>query len=94
MDGEIQARAQKAAGSWRPPGWVASQEETARALLRAESARDKARVAVAPHEEGKVSLPASVRNARCADLIGGARAGELLERFIERHRRSANGVIR
>ena len=64
-----------------------------RALLRAESACDKAHMTVTPYEERKVSLPESVRGAKYADTIGGARARDLLERFVERRRRSPEEIV-
>jgi len=82
----------EAVHSWPAPDRDVTQEEAARALLRAESVYDKAHVTVTPYEEGKVSLPGSVRDSRYADTIGGARARDLLERFIERHRRSPEEV--
>ncbi|CAK0856481.1 unnamed protein product, partial [Prorocentrum cordatum] len=71
---EIHDRVLKAAHSWKAPG--------------RQSARDQARMTVAPYEEGNLSLPADVRDARCADSIGGPRARDLLDWFIERNRRS------
>ena len=53
------------------PRIVASLRRKPRALLRAESIYDKAHVTVTPYEEGKVSLPGSVRDSRYADAIGG-----------------------
>ena len=89
---EIHERVLKAVHSWPAPDREVSQEEAARALLRAESIYDKAHMTVTPYEEGKVSLPVSARDARYADSIGGARARDLLERFIERHRRSPEEI--
>ena len=72
---EIYERVLNAVLSWSAPERGRSQEEAARALLSAEPACDfKARVTVAPFEEGMVSMPENVRDARCADLIGGADA--------------------
>ncbi|CAK0813493.1 unnamed protein product, partial [Prorocentrum cordatum] len=47
---------------------------------------------VTPCEEGKVSLPDDVRDARYADVTGGTRARDLLDRFIERNRPSPGEV--